>query len=88
MADPNLTESAWQRAKDGAAGAIKTPTFGIGATIVGLLFAAAALIASEGQPVTTQVGASVFFGVLSIAATLVFIFFAQLLPRRFVSGTN
>lgn len=45
---------------------------------MGLLFAAGALIASEGQPIMTQVGASVFFGVLSIGVTLSFIFLAQL----------
>ncbi len=78
MAEPNLTESAWQKAKDDAWGVIKTPLFEIGGTMVGLVFGAAALIASEGQPGTTQAGASIFFGVLSVAVTLVFIFLVQL----------
>jgi hypothetical protein len=78
MADPDLTESAWQKAKNDAWGAIKTPTFGIGAAIVGLLFAAAALIASEGQPASTQAGATVLCGAASIGITLVFILLFQL----------
>lgn len=78
MADPNLTESAWQRAQEDAARVIKSPHFGIGAAIVGLIFAAGALVASESQPVTTQVGATILFGALSIAVTLLFIFLAQL----------
>ena len=78
MADPNLTESAWQKAKDDAWGVIKSPIFELGAAMVGLVFGAAALIASEGQPGTTQAGSAVFFGVLSFAITLTLIFLVQL----------
>lgn len=78
MADPDLNESAWQRAKDDAWAVVKAPIFGIGGAIVALLFGAAALIASEGQPVATQAATSIFFGVLSVGITLVFIFLVQL----------
>lgn len=78
MADPNLTESAWLRAKDDAIGVYKTPAFWIGAFLVGLLFAAASLIASEGQPLSTQVGVSLFCGTLSMIVTLVFVAAVQL----------
>lgn len=78
MAVSNLTESAWQRAKKDAAAAIKMSAFGIAAAIVGTVFAAAALVVAEGEPATTQAGASIFFGVLSMGVTLALIFLVQL----------
>src|ERR1700679_3853334 len=96
MADPDLNESAWQKAKQDGASAYTTTAFWIGAALMGLLFAAAALALSDGDSAATQAGASIFFGVLAITVTLGFVFVVQLAAApvrqrnelRFVSNAS
>jgi hypothetical protein len=74
MADLNLSETAWHRSRVDGAAAVKTPAFGIAISIMGVLFAAVALVVSEGDPISTQAGAVALFGVLAIALTLLCVF--------------
>ena len=71
MADPNLTESAWQRAKVDAAGVYRTTTFQLGGALVSAIFSAVALILQEGQPTSTQVAVVVLAAAVAILLSVV-----------------
>lgn len=78
MADQQLSEGAFKRGIADAAAAIRTAAFGIAVSIIGVIFAAGALIASDGEPVSTQAAATVLFGVLAVGLTLLLVVVAQL----------
>lgn len=78
MADPNLTESAWQRAKVDAAGVYRSTTFQLGGALVSAIFSAAALILQEGQPTSTQVAVVVLAAAVAILLSVVVVLVCQL----------
>jgi hypothetical protein len=78
MADPNLTESAWQRAKVDAAGVYRDTNFQLGGALVTAIFSALALIAQEGQPTTTQVAVPILAAAVAILLSVVIVFVCQL----------
>ncbi|MBK5220953.1 MAG: hypothetical protein JJE35_14415 [Thermoleophilia bacterium] len=78
MADPNLTESAWQRAKVDAAGVYRTTTFQLGGALLTAIFSALALIAQEGQPTTTQVAVTILAAAVASLLSVVVVFACQL----------
>ena len=78
MADPNLTESAWQRAKVDAAGVYQSTTFQLGGALLTAIFSALALIAQEGQPTTTQVAVPILAAAVAILLSVVIVFACQL----------
>jgi len=78
MADPDLTESAWQRAKEDAAGVYRTTTFQLGGALLTAIFSALALIAQEGQPTTTQVAVPILAAAVAILLSVVVVFACQL----------
>jgi hypothetical protein len=78
MADPNLTESAWQRAKVDAAGVYRTTTFQLGGALVTAIFSALTLIAQEGQPTTTQVAVPILAAAVAILLSVVVVLVCQL----------
>jgi hypothetical protein len=78
VAEPNLTESAWQRAKVDAAGVYRTTTFQLGGALLTAIFSALALIAQEGQPTTTQVAVPILAAALAILLSVVVVFACQL----------
>lgn len=78
MAEPNLTESAWQRAKDDAAGVYRTTTFQLGGALLTAIFSSLALIAQEGQPTTTQVAVAVLAAAVAILLSVVVVLVCQL----------
>ncbi len=78
VAEPNLTESAWQRAKVDAAGAYHTTTFQLGGALLTAIFSALALIAQEGQPTTTQVAVPILAAAVAILLSVVIVFSCQL----------
>lgn len=75
MADPNLTESAWQRAKVDAAGVYKTATFGVVLAMMELLAVPAAVLATVGHEDTAR---QVVIPILSGAFALAFAFIVVL----------
>jgi hypothetical protein len=78
MADPNLTESAWQRAKVDAAGVYRTTTFQLGGALLTAIFSSLALIAQEGQPTTTQVAVPVLAAAVAILLSVIVVLVCQL----------
>lgn len=78
MADPNMTESAWQGAKVDAAGVYRTTTFQLGGALVTAISSALALIAQEGQPITTQVAVPILAAAVAILLSVVVVFGCQL----------
>lgn len=78
MAEPNLSESAWQRAKVDAAGVYRTTTFQLGGALLTAIFSALALIAQEGQPTTTQVAVPILAAAVAILLSVVIVFACQL----------
>jgi hypothetical protein len=78
MADPNLTESAWQRAKEDAAGIYKTATFGVALAIMELLAVPAAVLATAGHEDTAR---QVVVPILSGAVALAFAFIVVLVVQ-------
>jgi hypothetical protein len=78
MADPDLIESAWQRAKVDAAGVYRTTTFQLGGALLTAIFSALALIAQEGQPTTTQVAVPILGAAVAILLSVVIVFACQL----------
>ncbi|HEV7482139.1 MAG TPA: hypothetical protein VGO13_03475 [Solirubrobacterales bacterium] len=78
MADPNLTESAWQRAKVESAGVYRTTTFQLGGALLTAIFSSLALIAQEGQPTTTQVAVPILAAAVAILLSVVIVFVCQL----------
>ena len=78
MADPNLTESAGQRAKVDAAGVYQSTAFQLGGALVTAIFGALALIAQEGQPTTTQVAVPILAAAVAILLSVVVVFACQL----------
>jgi hypothetical protein len=79
MADPNLTESAWQRAKEDAAGVYRTTTFQLGGALVTTIFSALALFAQEGQPgATTQVAVTILAAAVAMLLSVVVVLVCQL----------
>jgi hypothetical protein len=78
MADPDLTESAWQRAKVDAAGVYRTTTFQLGGALLAAIFSALALIAQEGQATTTQGAVLVLAAAVAILLSVVVVLVCQL----------
>lgn len=78
MAGPDLTESAWQRAKDDAAGIYKTATFGVALAIMELLAIPAAVLATAGHEDTAR---QVVVPILSGAFALAFAFIVVLVVQ-------
>lgn len=79
MADPNLTESAWQRAKSDAGGIYKSATFGVALAIMELLAVPAAVLATIGHHDTaTQVAVPVLSGGLALALAFIIVLVVQL----------
>src|SRR6188474_241043 len=79
MAGPNLTESAWQRAKDDAAGVYKTATFGVVLAIMELLAIPAAVLATAGHEDTpTQVAVPILSGALALAFAFIVVLVVQI----------
>lgn len=78
MADPDLNESAWQRAKDDAAGVYRTTTFQLGGALVAAICSALAVIAQEGQPTTTQGAVLVLAAAVAILLSVVIVLVCQL----------
>lgn len=78
MADPNLTESAWQRAAEVSARVYRTTEFGVAATLMTIIFGSVAAVASAGQDTTTQIAAPILGGALALALTFAVLFVVQL----------
>lgn len=78
MADPNLTESAWQKAKQDAARIYPTTEFGVAATLMTIIFGAVAAVASTGENTTTQIAVPIIGGTLALALTFAVLFAVQL----------
>jgi len=78
MTEPNLTESAWRRAKEDAAGVYRTTTFQLGGALLVAIFSALALIAQEGQPTTTQVAVPILAAAVAILLSVVVVLICQL----------
>jgi hypothetical protein len=78
MSDPNLTESAWQRAKVDAAGVYRTTTFQLGGALLTAICSSLALIAQEGQPTTTQAAVAVLAAAVAILLSVVVVLVCQL----------
>jgi hypothetical protein len=78
MTDPNLRESAWQRAKVDAARIYPTTEFGVAATLMTIIFGAGAAVASTGDNTTTQIAVPIIGGALALSLTFLVLFFIQL----------
>jgi hypothetical protein len=78
MAEPNLTESAWQKAKEDAAGIYRTTTFQLGGALLAAIFSALAVIAQEGQPASTQAAVLVLAAAVAILLSVVVVLVCQL----------
>ena len=79
MANPNLSESAWQRAKLDAEGIYKTTTFGVALAIMELLAVPAAVLATAGHNDTaTQVAVPIISGALAVALAFIVVLVVQL----------
>jgi hypothetical protein len=78
MADPNLTEGAWQRAARTSAHLYKTTAFGVAATLMTIIFGSVAAVASAGHDTTTQIAAPILGGALALALTFAVLFVVQL----------
>jgi len=77
MPEPNLTESAWQRAKVDAGGVYRTTTFQLGGALVAAIFSALALIAQKGQPTSTQVAVLVLAAAVAILLSVIVVLVCQ-----------
>lgn len=79
MVDPNLNESAWQRAMQDAERIYKTTTFGVALAIMELLAIPAAVLATVGQEETaTQIAVPVLSGALALALAFITVLVVQL----------
>lgn len=79
MAEPNLSESAWQRAKHDAEGIYKTATFGVALAIMELLAIPAAVLGTVGQKDTAvQVVVPILAGALALALAFIVVLIVQL----------
>jgi hypothetical protein len=78
MAEPDLTESAWQRAKIDAADIYRTTTFQFGGAMLNTFFSALALIAQEGQPIAIQVAFLAMAAAMGILLPFFVVFVFQL----------
>ena len=78
MADPNLTESAWQRAKEDAAGVYPTTGFQIGGALVTLVVGSFAAVASAGGSTSIQIAIPVLGGAVALGMTFLAVLAFQL----------
>jgi hypothetical protein len=78
MAEPNLTESAWQRAKDDAAGVYPTTAFQMGGALVTLIFGAIAAVASADGSTSVQIAVPVLGGSVALGMTFLAVLACQL----------
>jgi hypothetical protein len=78
MANPNLSESTWQRATTDAGRIYPTTAFEVAATLMTIIFGAIAAVASSGENTTTQIAAPVIGGALALLVTFGVVFVVQL----------
>lgn len=78
MADPNLTESAWQRAKEDAAGVYPTTAFQMGGALVTLIFGAVAAVASAHGSTSIQIAIPILGGAVALGMTFLAVIAFQL----------
>jgi hypothetical protein len=78
MADPNLTESAWQRAKQDAARIYPSTEFEVAAALMTIIAGAIAAVAAAGENITTQIAAPIIGGALALLVTFGVAWFVQL----------
>lgn len=78
MADPDLNESAWQRAKNDSAGVYPTTAFQIGGALMTLIVGAIAAVASaDGNP-SIQIAIPVLGGAAALGMTFLAVLAFQL----------
>ena len=78
MADPNLTESAWRRAKEDAAGVYPTTAFQIGGALVTLIAGAIAAVVSANESTSIQIAVPVLGGAVALGMTFLAVLIFQL----------
>lgn len=78
MGDPNLTESAWQRAANASARTYRTTEFGVAATLMTIIFGAVAAVAADGEQATTQVAILILGGAVALLLTFAIVLAVQL----------
>lgn len=79
MSDPNLTESAWQRAMTDAARIYPTTAFEVAATLMTIIFGAIAAVVSAGEDTTTQIAIPILGGAVALLTTFAVVFGFQLI---------
>ena len=84
MAHPDLTESAWHRARENAARIYPSTEFEVAASLITIVVGAVAAVVSAGSNATTQIAVPVIGGALALAVSFTAVFLAQLIaaPKR------
>lgn len=78
MADPDLNESAWRRAKNDAAGVYPTTAFQIGGALMTLIVGAIAAVASAHGNTSIQIAVPVLGGAVALGMTFLAVLAFQL----------
>jgi hypothetical protein len=78
VADPDLNESAWQRAAENASRIYRTSEFGGAATLMTIIFGAVAAVAADGEKATTQIAILILGGAVALLLTFVVVLAVQL----------
>lgn len=78
MADPDLTESAWRKAKQDAGRIYPSTEFEVAAALMTIIAGAVAAVASAGENTTTQIAAPIIGGAVALLLTFGVVWFVQL----------
>jgi hypothetical protein len=79
VAQPNLTESAWERGRDDAASTYRTTSFAVFLAIAELLAVPAAiLLTASHEDSATQIASPLLSGAIALVATFAIVLIAQL----------
>jgi hypothetical protein len=79
MSEPNLNESAWQRATADAGRIYPTTAFEVAATLMTIIFGAIAAVVSAGESTTTQIAIPILGGAVALLVTFAVVFGFQLI---------
>ena len=79
MPQPDLTESAWNRATAGAAHVYKSVAFQVATALLTILAGAIAAVAAADENTTRQIAVPVVCGVAALLIAFLAVFFVQLL---------
>lgn len=78
MADPNLTESAWRKAKQDASRIYPSTEFEVAAALMTIIAGAIAAVVAASENTTTQIAAPIIGGAVALLITFGVVFAVQL----------